>query len=151
MARRGYPPEFRRRVVDLVEGGRKVSEVTSSDLKDRVHLRVQVPHLCEGISKRDVPEPARNLGLTGTVSKVNREGPTVPPDFPSTIQICASVPAMSRPDDVPPVVPLVVPFNHWNSSPPKRVSGESRPKGCLAGVLTSRRFYRNTRRRSADT
>jgi len=27
MARRGYPPEFRRRVVDLVEGGRKVCEV----------------------------------------------------------------------------------------------------------------------------
>jgi len=27
MARRGYPPEFQRRVVDLVEGGRKVSEV----------------------------------------------------------------------------------------------------------------------------
>ena len=24
MARRGYPPEFRRRVVELVEGGRKV-------------------------------------------------------------------------------------------------------------------------------
>ena len=82
-------------------------KVTSSDLKDRVHLRVQVPHLCQGISKRDVPEPARNLGLTGTVSKVNREGPTIPPDLPSTVQICASVPAMSRPDDVPPVVPLV--------------------------------------------
>ena len=29
MARRGYPPEFRRRVVDLVEAGRKVSEVAS--------------------------------------------------------------------------------------------------------------------------
>jgi len=29
MARRGYPPEFRRRVVDLVEGGKKVSEVAS--------------------------------------------------------------------------------------------------------------------------
>ena len=29
MARRGYPPEFRRRVVDLVEGGRKVSEIAS--------------------------------------------------------------------------------------------------------------------------
>ncbi len=29
MARRGYPPEFRRRVVDLVEGGRKVSEVAA--------------------------------------------------------------------------------------------------------------------------
>ena len=27
MARRGYPPEFRRRVVDLVEGGRKISEI----------------------------------------------------------------------------------------------------------------------------
>ena len=31
MARRGYPPEFRRRVVELVEGGRKVAEV-SADL-----------------------------------------------------------------------------------------------------------------------
>jgi len=29
MARRGYPPEFRRRVVDLVEGGRKVAEVAA--------------------------------------------------------------------------------------------------------------------------
>ena len=29
MARRGYPPEFRRRVVDLVEGSRKVSEVAA--------------------------------------------------------------------------------------------------------------------------
>lgn len=27
MARRGYPPEFRRRVVDLVEGGLKVCEI----------------------------------------------------------------------------------------------------------------------------
>ncbi len=29
MARRGYPPEFRRRVVGLVEGGRKLSEVAA--------------------------------------------------------------------------------------------------------------------------
>lgn len=29
MARRGYPPEFRRRVVDLVDRGRKVSEVAA--------------------------------------------------------------------------------------------------------------------------
>ena len=29
MARRGYPPEFRRRVVALVEGGRKVAEVAA--------------------------------------------------------------------------------------------------------------------------
>ena len=27
MARRGYPPEYRRRVVDLVDGGRRVFEV----------------------------------------------------------------------------------------------------------------------------
>ncbi len=27
MARRGYPSEFRKRVIELVEGGRKVSEV----------------------------------------------------------------------------------------------------------------------------
>ena len=30
MARRGYPPEFRRRVVELVEGGRKVAEIYAS-------------------------------------------------------------------------------------------------------------------------
>jgi transposase-like protein len=29
MARRGYPPEFRRRLVDLVEGGRKQAEVAA--------------------------------------------------------------------------------------------------------------------------
>jgi transposase-like protein len=29
MARRGYPPEFRQRVVALIEGGRKVSEVAA--------------------------------------------------------------------------------------------------------------------------
>lgn len=27
MSRRGYPPEFRRRVLDLVEAGRKIAEV----------------------------------------------------------------------------------------------------------------------------
>ncbi len=29
MARRGYPPEFRRRVVDRLESGRKVSNVAA--------------------------------------------------------------------------------------------------------------------------
>jgi transposase len=29
MGRRGYPPEFRRRVLDLVEAGRKVAEVAA--------------------------------------------------------------------------------------------------------------------------
>jgi hypothetical protein len=33
MARRGYPPEFRGHVVDLVEGGRKVSQA-AADLLD---------------------------------------------------------------------------------------------------------------------
>ena len=27
MARRGYPPEFRRRVVDVIEAGKKISEI----------------------------------------------------------------------------------------------------------------------------
>ncbi len=27
MARRGYPPEFRKRVIELVEGGRRVAEI----------------------------------------------------------------------------------------------------------------------------
>ena len=27
MARRGYPPEFRRRIVELIDGGRKVAEI----------------------------------------------------------------------------------------------------------------------------
>ena len=35
MARKGYPPEFRRRVVDLVEGGRKVSEVAAEQTSRR--------------------------------------------------------------------------------------------------------------------
>lgn len=29
MARRGYPPEFRQRVIELVEAGRKVAEVAT--------------------------------------------------------------------------------------------------------------------------
>ena len=29
MARRGYPPEFRQRVIDLVEAGRPVAEVAA--------------------------------------------------------------------------------------------------------------------------
>ena len=29
MARKGYPPEFRRRVVEVVDGGRKVAEVAA--------------------------------------------------------------------------------------------------------------------------
>ena len=29
MARRGYPPEFRQRAIELVEGGRKVAEVAA--------------------------------------------------------------------------------------------------------------------------
>ena len=36
MGRRGYPPEFRRRVLDLVASGRKVSEVAFDlDISDQ--------------------------------------------------------------------------------------------------------------------
>jgi hypothetical protein len=44
--------------------------ITSSDLKDRVHLPVKMPYLCKGISKGDMTKPARNLDLPGTASKV---------------------------------------------------------------------------------
>jgi hypothetical protein len=30
MGRRGYPPEFRRKVLDLIEAGRKVADVASA-------------------------------------------------------------------------------------------------------------------------
>jgi hypothetical protein len=29
MARRGYPPEFRKRIIELVEGGRRVAEIAN--------------------------------------------------------------------------------------------------------------------------
>jgi hypothetical protein len=35
MARRGYPHEFRRRVVELVEGGRRVAEVSRGSRDQR--------------------------------------------------------------------------------------------------------------------
>ena len=38
MGRRGYPPEFRRKVVDLVEAGRSVADVTR-DLGGSVNSR----------------------------------------------------------------------------------------------------------------
>jgi len=34
MGRCGYPPEFRRRVLDLIEAGRKIAEV-ATDLGDQ--------------------------------------------------------------------------------------------------------------------
>ena len=124
---------------------------TSSDPKDRVHLRVQVPHLCEGISKGDMTEAARNLGLPGTVSEISREGSAIPPDLSSSIQICTGIPAMSRPDDVPPVVPLVVPLNHCALPPPTRVVGESNSKVGRTEVLSARQRYESLKHRSCGT
>ena len=37
MARKGYPPEFRRRVVELVEAGRRVAEVLGTHLPGQIH------------------------------------------------------------------------------------------------------------------
>jgi hypothetical protein len=41
MARRGYPPEFRRRVIDLVEGGRKVAEVAGGRRVSQAYCSAQ--------------------------------------------------------------------------------------------------------------
>ena len=44
MGKRGYPPEFRRRVLDLVEAGRKVAEVAEDlGISDRNDLQLASP------------------------------------------------------------------------------------------------------------
>jgi hypothetical protein len=56
----------------------------------------------------------------------------------STVKICAHVSAMSGPDDVPPVVPLVVPLNHCALPPCTRSVGESESKVSHAYALNAR-------------
>ncbi len=71
MARRGYPPEFRRRVVDLVEGGRKVSDVDErspavgrwrglTEIGPVRAMACRVPRACAtgGPGVLEAPEPA---------------------------------------------------------------------------------------------
>jgi Transposase len=44
MGRRGYPPEFRRRVLDLIEAGRKIADVaTDLGISDETDLHVAAP------------------------------------------------------------------------------------------------------------
>ena len=66
MARRGYPPEFRLRVVELVEGGREVAEVsTGLSISEqaiyawRRQARIGVPEAAIGgrHDRRRDPEP----------------------------------------------------------------------------------------------
>jgi hypothetical protein len=46
--------------------------VTASDLKNRVHLRIQLTHLCEGISKQEAPEVVRTSGALLSLRRVSR-------------------------------------------------------------------------------
>lgn len=54
MGRRGYPPEFRRRVLDLVEAGRSVVEV-AGDLVELVPESIYAWRRQDGIDKGLVP------------------------------------------------------------------------------------------------
>ena len=80
MARRGYPPEFRRRVVALVEGGRKVAEVAAEfevseqavyTLMDRGQLAFVKLGRSRRIPRRAVVEMAAR-GLRGGTNLVGR-------------------------------------------------------------------------------
>jgi hypothetical protein len=47
MGGRGYPPEFRRKVLDLVEAGRPIAEVANALGNERpvdLHLALPGPH-----------------------------------------------------------------------------------------------------------
>ena len=44
----------------------------SGDSDDRIDLGVQVPHLCQGFIERNAPQPANDLYLPGTASKISR-------------------------------------------------------------------------------
>jgi hypothetical protein len=111
--------------------------VASSDLENRIDLGIEVPHSGDGFSKGDVTESASYLGLPGTLSQIGGQRPAIAPDLLSTIQICASIPAAGRPDDVPPVVPLAVPFNRCALPPPTRSVGESKATGIHAEFATA--------------
>jgi hypothetical protein len=124
---------------------------TSSYLKDRIDLGIQVVGFGERVGKGDSTETSGYLNLPGTPSQIGWKSPAIPPDLASSVQICTGVPAMSSPDGVPPGVPLVVPLNHRYSSPPKRVIGESSPKRCYAEVLSACHPYENLKRRSSGT
>ena len=110
----------------------------ASYLKDCVDLGIQVLRFGERFCKGNSTETSDDLKLPGTLSEICGQSPAVPPDLAPSVQIRTGVPAISRPDDVPPVVPLVVPLNHCALLPPKRVSGESVAMGFRPEATTAR-------------
>ena len=85
MARRGYPPEFRRRVVDLVEGGRKVSEIASEVgvsgqtiyvWRRQARIEAGLPHAasCAGADRRSSQTREQGIPRPRTGKSVRRSG-----------------------------------------------------------------------------
>ena len=64
MARSGYLPEFRRRVIDLVEGGWKVAEVAIDEIVD-----LTGPAIIEAVLKM-LSEGPCSMPISMTVSPV---------------------------------------------------------------------------------
>ena len=69
MTRRGYPPEFRRRVAELVEGGRKVAEV------DRFETEVggEAIRVRSGAAGAALLEPPRRGPRAGEIRGTRQE------------------------------------------------------------------------------
>jgi transposase len=93
MGRRGYPPEFRRKVLDLVEAGRPIAEVAAAlgisgqsiyswRCQDRIDRGLE-PGLTSGervelaAAKRRIAELETELGATRRAMELVRE--VVPP------------------------------------------------------------------------
>ena len=57
MARRGYPAEFRRRVIALVEGGKKVAEVSREFgiSEQTIYVWLRQARIDEGLELRKAP------------------------------------------------------------------------------------------------
>ncbi len=91
----------------------------SSHLKDRIDLGIQVLCFGERFCEGNSTETSDDLNLPSTLPEICGQSPAIPPDLPSSIQICTGVPAVGSPDGVPPGVPLVVPSNH-KTLPPRR-------------------------------
>ena len=126
-----------------------LKKVTSSDHKPGA-TGFKSSSSCANQSRRGCGQgrDGELIDLPGTAPTVDGQRPTIPPDLPSTIQICAGVPTVGRPNDVPPSVPLVVPFNHSTLPPPTRVVGRSSPKSSCAEVLSACQSCEKARRRS---
>jgi putative transposase len=62
MGRRGYPPEFRRKVLDLVEAGRPIAEALGNERPVDLHLASPGPHRQRADSSSEQPGKAGTGG-----------------------------------------------------------------------------------------